>query len=552
MRLAATAACFAAVLLSACAACASPAAEGYLVVAPKAAAPALQPLLDLRRKAYAVSVLTLESVKPDGAALSPADIKREIRRRRAAAPGLSYVLLVGDTRRVRGGFPALPTHPLGFDTWYGVLGTDNPRDPRPKLHVPVLSVGRFPAATAAELKAMVAKTIAYETRRRPGPWQRRLHAVAGAGNYSPAVDALIDSVGTLIFATMVPQTCTVTMTRGLTSSPYCYPPDAFEERVVALLDDGPLYFAYVGHGSPRSAMGVTGFARGKIMDCGTMNRVTGKGARRPVAFFVACDMGAFDRRTDCLAERALKAPGGPVACVASTRISHPYGNAVFGLELVRTLLAGGTATLGRRVTAARARTARPTGFDPMRLGMSRLSQVEGLGGMSARGQSAILIQHVYLYALFGDPALGVACPGKAVRPFRAAPAADGSAWDVTGTVAGMEKGQALVTLEVPRTVIRGTLKPIDPARPGWRADMKNNYATANRKVVAEARVPVADGRFRARLPATAGGRPLSAGTYHIKAVVWDRATTAVGVLTLQWEAPAAATPRTGGAPEEEP
>ena len=506
---------------------------GYLVIAPKSSLTTLKPLLELRRSEYDVSVVTVEELTGEAENLTPDVIKRSIRARHTETRPLSYLLLVGDTHAGEDDMPAIPTHPQGFDVWYGTLATDDPRGPPLSIHRPDIAVGRFPASTREELKSMVQKTVSYERQRRPGPWQRRIHIITSAPNYNPQLDALIEGVTTTILSTAVPQTYDLTMTQGRTSSPYCYPPDEFEKRVIELFNGGALYVAYVGHGTARSAMKVTGFMRGKIMDCATVRHIQCPSTSRPIAFFLACHMGQFDRRADSLAEAMVKAPGGPVACVASTRRSHPYGNTVFGLELVRALLGGRPSTLGRGVLDAQRRLTNPIGtFDLLRKGVDRLAP------MSDTQRRAALIAHVYLYNLLGDPALRVAYPSRPIPPFRAAIAPDGTHWKIEASLNGMKRGRAIVTLEVHRTVIRGAIEKVSPQDAGWRATMKRNYDTANRKVVTQIRLKVEDGRVHATIPTASGGRPLSAGPYLIKVFAWNEQESAAGATHVVWTPPA--------------
>ena len=510
---------------------AEPSKPGYLVLAPKAALPTLAPLLDLRRKSHAVAVLTVEELRAASPRLTPQAIKTAVRARHTAARPLACLLLVGDTRPGADGLAAVPTHPRGFDVWYGTLTTDNPRDPRPALHRPAIAVGRFPATSRAGLAVMVRKTVDYETRSRPGPWQRRLHAIAGTGNYSPAMDRLIDRAGAAVLGTVVPAHYDVTMTRGQTSSPYGYPPAEFQQRVVELFNEGALFVAYVGHGNADSSMRTTGFARETMMDCGTMRRLACDPTRRPIALFVACNMGEFDwARGPCMAEAALRCPGGPVAVLSSIRRSDPYGNGVLGLELARVLLGGRAPTLGGRLLAAVARITRPPSpFDVLRALMN------AFGPKTEAARRRELIEHVYLYNVLGDPALRVAYPSRRFRSLRAT--VEGAAVKVEGIADGMASGRALVTLETARTTLLGKPEPVRPDQPGWAAAMKRNYAAANRKVLAESRVVLTDGRFRAALPARSGGQPLPAGTYVVKAFAWNGRGAASAASTVAWTPP---------------
>ena len=471
---------------------------GYVVVASRAALSVLEPLLELRRQQCEVAVLTTEELAEGDTALTADQIKAAIRARHSKRP-LTYLLLVGDTRAGRDGLGAVPAHPTGFDSWYGVLATDGPKARPATLHQPAMAVGRFPASSLAELRAMVDKTVAYETGRRPGPWQGRIHVVAGTANFGPVADALIDRAVMAVLDGAVPRAYAITVTRGLTSSPYCVPPDEFEGRVVELFDEGALFVTYLGHGNARSAYRVRGFMNGKMMDCGTMARLRCRPERRPIAVFIACSMGHFDGSGDCVAEAALKNPGGPVACVASTRRNHVYGNAIFGLELTRALFDEREATLGACVVRALRRlTGPPAQLDPIRLAITGLALADPKARVPAAMHAGLLADHVYLYGLLGDPALRIARPSKQVTRLEAAPGRGG--WIVSGEVPGLARGSATVTLEIPRAGFRGPIEAVSPDDPEWRKTMRRNYAAANDKVLTTVRAAVRDGKFSAGLP----------------------------------------------------
>src|SRR5205823_1145929 len=102
---------------------------------------------------------------------------RELCRRH---PGVSRVLLVGAPRpdgaadvaarvvpALRGNFSRMKGEPT--DNGYGCLGEGA---------MPAVAVGRFPARTAEECRAMVAKTLAFEKDTKPGAWKRRLTVLA--------------------------------------------------------------------------------------------------------------------------------------------------------------------------------------------------------------------------------------------------------------------------------------------------------------------------------------------------------------------------------------
>ncbi len=114
-----------------------------------------------------------------------------------------YVLLVGDGHYdfkgvQRPDLPNLiPPYLLDIDPWIGETAADNRyvSVDGPDDYLPDMAIGRIPAKTPAEVTAVVAKIIAYETTTPSGDWQRR--AVFVADDYSnPAGNfhALSDNV----------------------------------------------------------------------------------------------------------------------------------------------------------------------------------------------------------------------------------------------------------------------------------------------------------------------------------------------------------------------
>ena len=69
---------------------------------------------------------------------------------------------------------------------------------------------------------------------------------------------LIAALLALAASGALPPAYGISVTRGLTSPPYCYPPDEFEAKVAALFSDGAYLVAYVGHGKPRPAYRTAG------------------------------------------------------------------------------------------------------------------------------------------------------------------------------------------------------------------------------------------------------------------------------------------------------
>ena len=82
----------------------------------------------------------------------------------------------------------------------------------------------------------------------------------------------------------------------------------------------------------------------------------------PIALLLACYTGALDGPGPCLAETLLATPGGPVAVLASSRVSMPYGMSVMAIELTREYFNERPGTLGELLLEAkRATLLRPRG-----------------------------------------------------------------------------------------------------------------------------------------------------------------------------------------------
>jgi hypothetical protein len=86
-----------------------------------------------------------------------------------------------------------------------------------------------------------------------------------------------------------------------------------------------MFWVYVGHGHvrhldflhvDRDVLGIFGDAQ--------IQHVQTSG-RSPIAVFLACYTGAYDAREDCLSEQLVMSSQGPVAALAATRVTGPYG-----------------------------------------------------------------------------------------------------------------------------------------------------------------------------------------------------------------------------------
>jgi hypothetical protein len=321
--------------------------------------------------------------------------------RQAAGGGqLKFVVLVGDA-------PAIPTQYA--EAKINLLWGSEPTIATDQLYadvdgdaVPDVAVGRIPADSIPELHAVVRKGLRYEQNSDQGSWRRQLDVVAGAGGFGPLTDALIEAAGRSIFQQVVPANYKV---RQLPADP---------DATCAQISAGSFAWIYLGHGMP-TMLDVANTPRGErpILAVGDVPRLR-CGAKCPLAVLVACYTGAIDARRDCLAEELMLNPQGPVAAIAATRVTMPYGNSVFGCELLRAALADHPATLGEVWTQAQRKTlAAAPANDSLRESLDSLARGVSPPPTDLAGERR---EHVLMYQLLGDPLLRLNYPQAESRP----------------------------------------------------------------------------------------------------------------------------------------
>ncbi len=331
-----------------------------LVVCPQEFRQALTPWLKYR-ESQGHRLAVISNLK------SPIELRAEVRRV-AAAGSLRFLVLVGDadpamSRRAEVRKRCVPTHhadavvnvrfgsekEIATDNWYADLDDDR---------VPELAVGRLTCDSAAELSKMVERILAYETSTDFGGWRRSVHFVAGLGGFGAVADAVLESAAKTLITGGVPAPYTTTMTYGSWQSPYCPDPRQFKNVTIDRLNEGSLFWVYIGHGQQQSVDNVhvpgAQFPIFSSKDAGALSCRHGA----PIACFLACYSGAFDQPRDCLAEEMLRSPGGPVAIICGSRMTMPYAMAVMGTELLHECFGNKPETIGEAIVAAKRSTLR--------------------------------------------------------------------------------------------------------------------------------------------------------------------------------------------------
>lgn len=377
--------------------------------------------------------------------------------------------------------------------------------------------GRFPADTADELRSMADKTVEYETSLAEGAWQKKVAFVTGEGGFGELIDFFLEHQFARAVSTGIPPSYDVEVAYAKPTSPYSPHPGKFNENTLRLINEGALLFAYVGHGRKRSFDDVR--FKGElwpILEAGDAAKVEVR-AGLPVMAVLACHTGAFDSRgSDSIGEDLFKRRRGPVAFIGGSRVTQPYGNALFGRRLLERIFDPAVRTVGEALQEARAATLEKDDSLFRRQADALAGIIQGPGNLEAMRKDVVL--H---YNLFGDPALELRRPRcDLVLETLGLPRA-GRRLSVS---VDAPRGPVEVTFECPRERF---CRPVDLGGDGPLEErLARRYANANDKVIARAAAAARAGKFEAELELP---KDLKPGRYVLKA----SAAGAIGALEIE-------------------
>ena len=309
---------------------------GVLVVCPQNFRTALQPWIEYRqRQGFDVHVIDSQPTAP----------KLRDAIRTAARDNDRTLLLIGDcptigssadpNRQVPVAYiPTLVTAKFGSTP---TMGTDYPYGDVDNDQRTDLAVGRMPVDTPEQLTAIIGRIKAYESANDFSTWRGRLQLVGGVGGFGFLADKTIESVTRMIVTASLPPEVRTSVAYGSPGHLF-YPNERFSQAVINRYGEGCRFWVYAGHGMVDSLDNVPAGPTGApVLDNTTIQNLECDPTKAPIAILLCCYTGAIDARIDSFAERLYLHDCGPIAVIAGSRVTMPYGNTSLTLGLVESI-----------------------------------------------------------------------------------------------------------------------------------------------------------------------------------------------------------------------
>ncbi len=295
------------------------------------------------------------------------------------------------------------------------------------------AVGRIPVKSPQQLSGYINRIIAYEDSTDFGRWRSRVDLVAGIGGFGTMIDGAIEMVASGIITGSLPGYVRTRITHASPTSDFHPGTDNFTSTVTNNYADGAKFWVYAGHGwvNELDRVPPTQFGR-PVLAMSDIPNLRRPASVAPIAVMLACYTGAYDLPEDCLAERMVLADGGPIAILAGSRVTMPYGNATAAIGLIHAVYQGRSTRLGDAWLTTERELVTPTADNPEL--QSRRLMVDGIATVLGGGTRVDdeRREHLQLYNWLGDPTLRLPVDQQ-VEFTTSEDAVVGQPWTLTGT-----------------------------------------------------------------------------------------------------------------------
>lgn len=344
--------------------------------------------------------------------LSAAHIK-DVIHDRAKSKNIGSIVLVGDAPGSDSDHGnRVPTFlvPAAVNVRYGSepeIASDNVYADLDDDGLPDVPIGRLPADSGQAVHHIVRKILSYEHNQDMSPWRRRINFIAGTGGFGPILDSVIEMIARRFIADGIPSPYRTTMTYAAWQSAYCPDPRAFRQATIARLNEGSLFWIYLGHGT-RHELDRIRVPGGSLA---IFEQRDVESLRNPVAptiaLFLSCYAAAFDGDYDCLGEDMLTQSEGPVAIIGGSRVTMPYAMTLLGEALMDEYFSHRHETLGEVLLHAKKQL---INYDQNNSHRKLLDSLATSFSLSADALFQERSEHVHMFHLLGDPLLRIPQP----------------------------------------------------------------------------------------------------------------------------------------------
>ena len=285
------------------------------------------------------------------------------------------------------------------------LASDMPFGDFDQDGVPDAAVGRFPVQRSAQLDKLIDRIIAYEKSDDFGTWRGNVQLVGGIGGFGMMADAAIESVTRTVVTSVLPAETKTHVAYASPGHPFYPKGDSFTDAVINQYGQGARFWVYAGHGQvteldrvPQTRDGVP------VLDLKSALRLNRPAKSAPIAMMLACYTGAVDASNDSLGERMMLLDGGPIAVLAGSRVTMPYGNTTAAVGLIKGVYEEKLPRLGDAwvSTLRQMQKDDPETKTSSRVMIDAIASLVSPAGTKLQDERQ---EHMALYNLFGDPLL---------------------------------------------------------------------------------------------------------------------------------------------------